>query len=135
MAQFAASLAHEMVHAYHRMTRSTPDPTLPRHARANAFIEEEIATREKEKTIPKEILAPGKRKPLETPDKKSEERRIERTEYEANRDQSTFARASGTRFCFRNKRNVSRNVCYRGSDRTKPSAKTSTTRRSRKART
>ena len=71
IAPIVASLAHETIHAFHRFTRSTLDPLLPRQARADAFIEEEIATREGEKTILKEILAPGKRKALETAEKKA----------------------------------------------------------------
>ena len=71
IALMAASLAHGTIHAFHRFTRSTPDPLLPRQDRADAFIEEGMATREQRRTILKEILAPGKRKAPETAGKKA----------------------------------------------------------------
>ncbi len=92
IAPIVASLAHETVHAFHRFTRRTPDPLLPRQDRADAFIEEEIATREGEKTILKEILAPGKRKALETSEKKAKSTGL-RKELENQIETAPLARA------------------------------------------
>jgi len=55
IAQLVGSIAHETLHASHRVTAA---PSLTRAQRADAFIEEEVATRKGEETILKEILSP-----------------------------------------------------------------------------
>jgi hypothetical protein len=56
IAPLSAALAHETIHAFHRLTRSTPDPSLPRQDRANGFIEEEIATRSREHRLIRQVF-------------------------------------------------------------------------------
>lgn len=72
IAQLSASIAHETVHAFHRVTESPPATPLTRAERADAFIKEEVATRETEKAILKELLSlkVGTRMALETFEKK-----------------------------------------------------------------
>jgi hypothetical protein len=58
IAQLVAAIAHETVHAFNRVTGvTTSGSSLSRAKRAEAFIKEEIITREKEKAILKELLA------------------------------------------------------------------------------
>ncbi|MGH9883858.1 MAG: hypothetical protein ACRD6N_20740 [Pyrinomonadaceae bacterium] len=58
IAPLVASIAHETVHAFNRVTAvSTSGSSLSRADRAAAFIDEEIRTREKEKAILKELLS------------------------------------------------------------------------------
>ncbi len=74
IAQLSASIAHETVHAFHRVTDGTaPALSLSRAERADAFIKEEIATRETEKAILKELLSlkVGTRMALETFEKET----------------------------------------------------------------
>jgi len=58
IARLVGTIAHETVHAFHRVTIPTKT-SLSRAQRANAFIEEEIATRKKEKDILRQIVSAG----------------------------------------------------------------------------
>ena len=60
IAGFVGSIAHEAVHAFHRVSSAGPPPSAPRDKKAQAFITEEIATRKKEKVILREIQKKAK---------------------------------------------------------------------------
>ena len=61
IAGFVGSIAHEAVHAFHRVSSAgSPRLPAPRDKRAQAFITEEIATRKKEKVILGEIQKKAK---------------------------------------------------------------------------
>jgi hypothetical protein len=60
IARFVGSIAHEAVHAFHRVSSAGLPRSAPRDKKAQAFITEEIATRNKEKVILREIQKKAK---------------------------------------------------------------------------